>query len=95
MTCGLPTFATSKGGPAEIIIDGVSGFHIDPLNGDESSGKIANFFQKCKIDPNFWNMVSNGGLQRLYETYKCMFIRCNDLLTLELVLYHFQGIFGN
>jgi sucrose synthase len=35
MNCGLPTFATNHGGPAEIIVDGVSGFHIDPLNGDE------------------------------------------------------------
>ncbi|KAL0441177.1 UNVERIFIED_CONTAM: Sucrose synthase 6 [Sesamum radiatum] len=48
MNCGLPTFATNQGGPAEIIIDGVSGFHIDPNNGDESSNKIADFFEKCK-----------------------------------------------
>ncbi|KAH6795226.1 sucrose synthase 6 [Perilla frutescens var. hirtella] len=44
MNCGLPTFATNQGGPVEIIVDGVSGFHIDPNNGDESSGKIADFF---------------------------------------------------
>jgi len=25
MTCGLPTFATNRGGPAEIIEDGISG----------------------------------------------------------------------
>jgi glycosyltransferase involved in cell wall biosynthesis len=25
MTCGLPTFATNRGGPAEIIEDGKSG----------------------------------------------------------------------
>nr|GMC51943.1 sucrose synthase [Ipomoea batatas] len=47
MNCGLPTFATNQGGPAEIIVDGVSGFHIDPNNGEESSNKIADFFQKC------------------------------------------------
>ncbi|KAH9288379.1 hypothetical protein KI387_032496 [Taxus chinensis] len=69
MTCGLPTFATCKGGPAEIIIDGVSGFHIDPNNGYEATEKIANFFQKCKTDPNFWNVVSDAGLQRIYESY--------------------------
>ncbi|KAL0356405.1 UNVERIFIED_CONTAM: Sucrose synthase 6 [Sesamum radiatum] len=45
MNCGLPTFATNQGGPAEIIVDGVSGFHIDPNNGDESSNKIADFFE--------------------------------------------------
>ena len=67
MTCGFPIFATRKGGPAEIIIDGVSRFHIDPNNGDEASEKIANFFDKCKINTNYWNVVSDVGLQRIYE----------------------------
>ncbi|CAN4078436.1 unnamed protein product [Withania somnifera] len=69
MNCGLPTFATNQGGPAEIIVDGVSGFHIDPNNGDESSNKIANFFQKCKEDPEHWNTISTQGLKRIYECY--------------------------
>lgn len=69
MNCGLPTFATNQGGPAEIIVDGISGFHIDPNNGDESSEKIADFFQKCKEDPDYWNKISNGGLQRINECY--------------------------
>ncbi|GLJ52644.1 hypothetical protein SUGI_1120470 [Cryptomeria japonica] len=69
MTCGLPTFATSKGGPAEIIIDGVSGFHIDPNNGDENSNKIAVFFERCKRETNYWSEVSDAGLQRIYESY--------------------------
>lgn len=69
MTCGLPTFATSKGGPAEIIVDGLSGFHIDPNNEDETSDKIANFFERCKREPSYWNKVSDGGLQRIYESY--------------------------
>ncbi|WCJ24460.1 Sucrose synthase [Euphorbia peplus] len=69
MNCGLPTFATNQGGPAEIIVDGVSGFHIDPNNGDESGNRIAEFFEKCKTDPEFWNRISAGGLQRIYECY--------------------------
>ncbi|XP_027330612.1 sucrose synthase 6-like isoform X2 [Abrus precatorius] len=69
MNCGLPTFATNQGGPAEIIVDGVSGFHIDPLNGDESSTKIADFFEKCKVDPSYWNVISTAGLQRINECY--------------------------
>nr|XP_043613013.1 sucrose synthase 7-like [Erigeron canadensis] len=69
MNCGLPTFATNQGGPAEIIVDGVSGFHIDPNNGDESSNKIADFFTKCKADSEYWDQVSQGGLQRIYECY--------------------------
>ncbi|KAJ6340505.1 hypothetical protein OIU77_008297 [Salix suchowensis] len=69
MNCGLPTFATNQGGPAEIIVDGVSGFHIDPNNGAESSKKIADFFDKCKTDAEYWNKMSATGLQRIYECY--------------------------
>ncbi|KAM3215520.1 hypothetical protein ACQJBY_067501 [Aegilops geniculata] len=69
MNCGLPTFATNQGGPAEIIVDGVSGFHINPTNGREAGTKIADFFQKCKEDPSYWNKVSTAGLQRIYECY--------------------------
>ncbi|XP_059647180.1 sucrose synthase 7-like [Cornus florida] len=69
MNCGLPTFATNQGGPAEIIVDGVSSFHIDPNNGDESSNKIANFFEKCKVDAGYWNKMSQAGLKRIYECY--------------------------
>ncbi|KAL2578215.1 hypothetical protein AAZV13_16G185100 [Glycine max] len=69
MNCGLPTFATNQGGPAEIIVDGVSGFHIDPYNGDESSDKIADFFEKCKTDSQHWNRMSKAGLQRINECY--------------------------
>lgn len=69
MNCGLPTFATNQGGPAEIIIDGVSGFQIDPNNGDEATNKIADFFQKCKEDGEHWNRISAGGLKRIYECY--------------------------
>ena len=29
MTCGLPCFATNRGGPAEIIKNGMSGYHIE------------------------------------------------------------------
>ncbi|KAF5798456.1 putative sucrose synthase [Helianthus annuus] len=69
MNCGLPTFATNQGGPAEIIVDGVSGFQIDPNYGDQSSNKIADFFHKCKEDPGYWNIISEGGLKRIYECY--------------------------
>nr|CAL25362.2 sucrose synthase [Cymodocea nodosa] len=69
MTCGLPTFATLHGGPAEIIVDGVSGYHIDPYHGDKVSETLANFFEKCKEDPAHWQAISSGGLKRIYEKY--------------------------
>ncbi|CAJ1960810.1 unnamed protein product [Sphenostylis stenocarpa] len=69
MNCGLPTFATNQGGPAEIIVDGISGFHIDPHNGEESSNKIADFFEKCLQDSTHWNGISAAGLHRINECY--------------------------
>ncbi|KAJ1689882.1 hypothetical protein LUZ63_014037 [Rhynchospora breviuscula] len=69
MTCGLPTFATCNGGPAEIIVDGVSGFHIDPYQGDKAAEILVNFFEKVKADPSHWDKISAGGLKRIYEKY--------------------------
>ncbi|CAH9066095.1 unnamed protein product [Cuscuta epithymum] len=69
MNCGLPTFATNQGGPAEIIVDGTSGFHIDPYNGDESSNKIADFFEKCKSDGAYWDKISTQALERIKECF--------------------------
>ncbi|XVE77579.1 hypothetical protein DITRI_Ditri13aG0074800 [Diplodiscus trichospermus] len=69
MTCGLPTFATCHGGPAEIIEHGISGFHFDPYHPDQTALLLADFFQHCKEDPYHWNKVSDGGLKRIYEKY--------------------------
>lgn len=69
MTCGLPTFATSNGGPAEIIEHGISGFHIDPYHPDQASELLVEFFQTCKTDPSHWKKISDGGLKRIYESY--------------------------
>ncbi|KAK3018336.1 hypothetical protein RJ639_004748 [Escallonia herrerae] len=53
MTCGLPTFATINGGPAEIIVTEV----------------LVSFFEKCSEDPSHWNTISTGGLKRIQEKY--------------------------
>ncbi|XP_062211212.1 sucrose synthase 4 isoform X2 [Phragmites australis] len=69
MTCGLPTFATLHGGPAEIIEHGTSGFHIDPYHPEQAANLIADFFEQCKQDPSHWVQVSEAGLKRIYEKY--------------------------
>nr|AMN16536.1 sucrose synthase [Albuca bracteata] len=69
MTCGLPMFATVYGGPAEIIVHGVSGYHIDPYQGDKSADLIADFFERCEQDPTHWDKLSMGGLRRIEEKY--------------------------
>jgi sucrose synthase len=69
MSTGLPTFATRYGGPLEIIEDGVSGFHIDPTQGQESAKKMLEFFRTCREDPDVWNAVSLAGIRRVDERY--------------------------
>ncbi|KAJ4847814.1 hypothetical protein Tsubulata_011764 [Turnera subulata] len=86
MTCGLPTFATCNGGPAEIIVNGESGFHIDPYNGDQATEMLVNFFEKCKVDPSHWDKISQGGLKRIQEKYTWQ-IYSEKLLTLT-------GVYG-
>ncbi|GER47038.1 sucrose synthase [Striga asiatica] len=93
MNCGLPTFATNQGGPAEIIVDGVSGFHIDPNNGDESSEKIADFFQKCKEDEGYWGRVSMQGIQRIQECYTWK-IYANKVLKMGCVYSFWRRLYN-
>ena len=69
MASGLPTFATRYGGPLEIIEDGLSGFHIDPNHGESSSRKMADFFQRCRDDPENWFRLSRGALDRVQKRY--------------------------
>lgn len=69
MATGLPTFATRYGGPLEIIVDDVSGFHIDPNNGEDSAERIATFLERCTQDPEEWMRLSDGAIQRVEERY--------------------------
>ena len=69
MSSGLPTFATRYGGPLEIIQDGKSGFHIDPTQGGDTTQKMLDFFRACDKDPNVWDSISKGGIQRVEERY--------------------------
>ncbi|KAL2940522.1 Sucrose synthase [Bienertia sinuspersici] len=86
MTCGLPTFATCHGGPAEIIVHGKSGFHIDPYHGDKAAELLVDFFEKAKADPSHWETISKGGLKRIEEKYTWQ-IYSDRLLTLA-------GVYG-
>jgi sucrose synthase len=69
MVCGLPTFATCFGGPLEIIEHGVSGFHIDPNHGERAADQIAEFFDRCSNDSDYWSTISQGGVERVNSRY--------------------------
>lgn len=69
MVSGIPTFATRYGGPLEIIEEGVSGFHIDPNHGAETVAKIVDFLRRCREQPQYWEDISEGGMQRVNSRY--------------------------
>ncbi len=69
MTSGLPTFATRYGGPLEIIEDGRSGFHIDPNHGAEAADIMAAFFERCNQEPEHWERLSQGSINRIQSRY--------------------------
>jgi sucrose synthase len=69
MSSGLPTFATCYGGPLETIVDGVSGFHIDPNHGPAAAAKIQGFLAQCRSESGYWDRISRGGLARIASRY--------------------------
>ena len=69
MASGLPTFATCYGGPLETIVEGESGFHIDPNQGEEAAKKMHDFLTRCRETPDHWEEISRGGLERIAARY--------------------------
>ncbi len=69
MASGLPTFATCFGGPLEIIVDGISGFHIDPNHGDAAAERLAEFFRRCRSEDTYWKTISIASLARVEANY--------------------------
>lgn len=84
MISGLPTFATRHGGPLEIIENGVSGFHIDPNLPAEASAAMAGFFSECRENPDRWEKISKGAIERIQSRYTWK-LYANRLLTLSRI----------
>ena len=93
MGCGLPTFATCYGGPAEIIVHGESGFHIDPNHGDVSAETIADFFERCREQPEYWDEISRGGLERVDARYTWR-LYAERMMTLSRVYGFWKHVSG-
>lgn len=84
MSSGLPIFATIYGGPSEIIQDGISGFHIDPNHGDQVTEQLVAFFQRCQQEPEYWQQLSDGAIQRIHARYNWR-LYAERLMTLSRV----------
>ena len=84
MTCGLVTFATDKGGPAEIIEHSKSGFNIDPYRGEAAAELMADFFEKCATEKGQWEATSKAAIERILTCYTWK-IYAERLMTLSRV----------
>lgn len=69
MSCGLPVFATRYGGAQETLVDGVSGYLIDPLEAEGGSEIISRFFAQCEKDPQYWQQISDAAINRVQGHY--------------------------
>jgi sucrose synthase len=69
MSSGLPTLATRYGGPLEIIEDGVSGFHIDPMSDEDATKVLLDFLTRAEEDPAEWDRLSEGAIERVEARY--------------------------
>jgi sucrose synthase len=93
MGSGLPTFATCYGGPLETIVDGVSGFHIDPNHGEAAAEKIGGFLARCRESRSHWDDISKGGIARIESRYTWK-LYANRLLKLARI-YGFWKYISN
>ena len=84
MASGLPTFATQHGGPLEIIEHGRSGFHIDPAEPGAAAELMAGFLAECREDPERWESISRGAIDRIESRYTWK-LYANRLLTLSRI----------
>lgn len=84
MATGLPTFATKYGGPSEIIEEGISGFHIDTINGEETKEKILKFIEATLNNPEKWDTISRNAIRRVQTTYSWK-LYANKLLSLAKI----------
>lgn len=69
MSSGLPAFVTQFGGPSEIIENGLSGFHIDPTDGEASAAAMIRFLEQAAADHGVWQAVSERAVRRADERY--------------------------
>lgn len=84
MVSGIPVIATKYGGPLEIIQHKENGFHIDPINNEESKKILLDVVSKFEENPNYWEEISKNGIRRVNEAYNWK-LYSNKLLTLSKI----------
>ena len=84
MRSGLPTFATQYGGPLEIIENKRSGFHINPIESEETVQTLIKFFKDCKKDNSYWDKISSAGIERVDTAFNWQ-LYAKNLITLSKI----------
>ena len=52
-----------------MAVDSIRCFHIDPNHGDRAATIMADFFRRCQDEPEYWQRVSEGSIQRVQRRY--------------------------
>lgn len=84
MVSGIPVIATKYGGPLEIIQNEKNGFHIDPVQKEESIEILSNVVERFHNDSNYWDKISQNGIKRVNEAYNWK-LYSNKLLSLSKI----------
>jgi len=69
MASGLPTFGPIFGGPIETIEEGVNGFLLNTSQIELIAQGIEAFFDACKKNKDYWDRISNNGIQRVRDHF--------------------------
>ena len=69
------------------------GFHIDPNHGDRSAQRIARFLQRCREEPDYWESISQGGIDRVNERYTWR-LYAERMMTLSRVYGFWKHVSG-
>jgi glycosyltransferase involved in cell wall biosynthesis len=65
MSCGVPVVSTNVGGPAETIVDGVTGFLVPPERPDEIAGRVMTLLS----NPEQRRIMGEHGRARVVESF--------------------------
>ena len=65
MACGVPVVSTRRGGPSETIVDGVTGFLVDPGDADAIATKVLRLLKDAELRAS----MGHAGRERMTSLF--------------------------